>query len=310
MAKLGKERIEETSRRYDSAVIVDTGDPVWDKELKMVIHGSPVIDGRVRFNTQTFAIYNPMKTEMVKLFKPIYNSDEVLQGVIIDKLMIITTKLYFMPTADMAKHMTMSEINSEEFPSIVVKDNDNAEKVHFDVLHDKAFRVILDDNLIWYNDTKKFISMNERVELSIKFCSTNNNVHAMYDRVIRKNTKYIFMKLHPKFIRIHQVLDLDDVLGFHVYLLKHKVHYKLDKVKTYRKALRNLLDFYPKELYIAIMLKMGVKQKIIDGLKVKEKIIEYYIDQLMKDNPTNYNNYNFLDKIVEGGLNKNGAFKD
>lgn len=310
MAKLGKERIEETARRYDSAVIVDTGDPVWDKELRLTIHGSPVIDGRVRFNTQTFAIYNPMKGEMVKLFKPIYNSDGILQGIIIDKLMIVQTKLYFMPTADMAKHMTMEEINSEKFPSIVVKDNDNAEKVHFDVLHDKAYRVILDDNLIWHNDTKKFISMNERVELSIRFCSTNNNVHTMYDKVIRKNTKYIFMKLHPKFIRMHNVLDTNDVVGFHVFLLKHRVHYKLDKVKTYRKALRNLLDFYPKELYMAILTKTGVKQKVIDGLKVKDKIIEYYIDHLLKDTPTNYNNYNFLDKIVEGGLNTNEAFRD
>jgi hypothetical protein len=53
-----------------------------------------------------------------------------------------------------------------------------------------------------------------------------------------------------------------------------------------------------------------VKQKVIDGLKVKDKIIEYYIDHLLKDTPTNYNNYNFLDKIVEGGLNTNEAFRD
>lgn len=310
MAKISKERIEETARRYDEAVIVDTGDPIWDKELQLVIHGSPVIDGRVRFNTQTFAIYNPMKNEMVKLFKPIYNSDEVLQGVIIDKLMIVNVKLFFMPTADMAKNMDMNQITSELYPSIVMKDNDNAEKVHFDILHDAKFRVILDDNLIWSNTTEKYISMNERVELKVRFCSSNSNVHTMYDKVIQKNTKYIFMKMHQKFIRLHDILDTSDVMKFHVYLIKHRVFYKLDKIKTYRKALRNFLDFYPKELYTAILLKIGIKQAVIDGLKVKEKIIDYYMDQMIKDTPTNYNNYNFLDKIVEGGLNTHDAFKD
>lgn len=93
MAKLSKDRIEETARKYDSAVIVDTGDPVFDKELKLTIHGSPMIDGRVRFNTQTFAIYNPAKNEMKKLFRPIYNSDGLLQSIVVDKLMKLTMSL-------------------------------------------------------------------------------------------------------------------------------------------------------------------------------------------------------------------------
>lgn len=308
MAKLSKDRIEETARKYDSAVIVDTGDPVFDKELKLTIHGSPMIDGRVRFNTQTFAIYNPAKNEMKKLFRPIYNSDGLLQSIVVDKLMKLTMKMYYMPTKDMARYLSMQEIMSELLPSIVVKDNDNAEKVHFDILHDTNFRVILDDNLIVENHSYKYMSMKERVELSIVYCSDNNKVHAMYDQIIKGTARYADMKLHPKFIRMHNLLDTKDLLKFHVYIQKYTSHFKLGKKKSYRKTLQTFLDFYPKEVHCAILLKLGVNQKVLDGLKIKEKIIEHYIDVLLKDS-SDYDNYSFLNIIVEGEINTNENFK-
>lgn len=308
MAKLTKDRIEETARAHDSSVIVDTGDPVYDKELKLTIHGSPVIDGRVRFNTQTFAIYNPMKNEMKKLFKPIYNSDGLLQSIIIDKLMKVTLKLYYMPTKDMAKYVDMKDILSEVLPSIVIKDNDNAEKVHFDILHDAMFRVILDDNLIIENHSYKYMAVNERVELSIMYCSNNDNVHTMYNKIIQNSSRYMFMKLHPKYIRMHNILDTKDTLRFHAFLVLFQRKYNLVKSKTYRKTLRNFLDSYPKELYIDILQRIGCDKNVLQALKNKDKVLEYYLDIVLKDTGT-YDNYFFLNNIIDGGLNTHESLK-
>ena len=135
MAKLEDSRIEETLKQYSGAVLYDTDDPIFDKELKIVLHGSPIIDGRVRMGASG-AFYNPQKNEMKKLFRPLYLSDPLLQSIIIDKLMIVKMTLYHQPTIEVAKLLGIAAIESEQFPAITVKDNDNAEKVHWDILLD------------------------------------------------------------------------------------------------------------------------------------------------------------------------------
>ena len=70
MARLAKERLEESLYKYDGAILYDTDDPIYDKELKIVIHGSPVIDGRVKMG-KSGVFYNPQKNEMKRLFKPV-----------------------------------------------------------------------------------------------------------------------------------------------------------------------------------------------------------------------------------------------
>lgn len=307
MARLAKERLEESLYKYDGAILYDTDDPIYDKELKIVIHGSPVIDGRVKMG-KSGVFYNPQKNEMKRLFKPLYSSDDLLQGVIIDKLMKVKMDLYFMPTLDMAKLFGVEAINSERFPSIVVKDNDNAEKVHWDILHDYNFKVVLDDNLIIENTTRKFMSAKERVEIKIQFCSDNNNIHEAYDKIIQKNLKYIYMKIHPKFLRMNNIVDASNILKFHFYLLGVQERYNLAKQKTYKKTLRKTLDWYPKECVMAICHELKVKG---DYLKLnKDDMLDFYIDFLTKDRLDDYINFYNKDisenkTIIEGGIHGN-----
>lgn len=129
----------------------------------------------------------------------------------------------------------MQNIISENFPSITVKDNDNAEKVHWDILHDYQFKVILDDNLIWKNITEKRISNNERVEIFVNFCSDNNKIHPAYDAIIEKSLKYIYTRLNPKFLKMNNIVDAKDIMMMHLYILRMQEHHKLLKQKRIRK---------------------------------------------------------------------------
>lgn len=305
MAKLENTRIEETLRKYSGAVLYDTDDPIFDKELKIVLHGSPIIDGRVRMGASG-AFYNPQKNEMKKLFKPLYTSDNLLQSIIVDKLMIVKMVLYHQPTAEMAKLLGMVGIESEKFPSITVKDNDNAEKVHWDILHDYQFKVILDDNLIWKNITEKRISNKERVEIYINFCSDNSNIHPAYDEVIGRSLKYIYTRLNPKFLRMNNIVDAKNIMRMHLYLLAMQEKYKLTKQKTYKKTLLQTLEYYPKECIMAIFQTLKVKGEYLKMNKAD--IIEMYMDFLYKDQTDNYINFynkdiKDIDKIIGGNIN-------
>lgn len=306
MAKLENTRIEETLKNYSGAVLYDTEDPIFDKELKIVLHGSPIIDGRVRMGASG-AFYNPQKNEMKKLFRPLYSSDNLLQNIIIDKLMIVRMVLYHAPTKEMAKLLGMTGIQSEQFPAITVKDNDNAEKVHWDILHDYAFKVILDDNLIWKNITEKRYSDKERVEIFINFCSDNSAISPAYDEIIGNSLKYIYTRINPKFLRMNNIVDAKSIMRMHLYLLGMQETHKLNKQKTYKKALRQTLEYYPKECIMAIFQTLQVKG---DYLKMnKADIIEMYMEFLYKDKTDNYINfYNNEVKLVENiiGGNING----
>lgn len=305
MARLEHDRINDTLERYSGAILYDTEDPIYDKELKIIIHGSPVIDGRVKMG-KSGVFYNPQKNEMKRLFKPLYDSDEILRGIVIDKLMKIKMDLYFMPTLDMAKLFGLEAIRSEKYPSIVVKDNDNAEKVHWDILHDYNFKVILDDNLIVENTTRKFMSDKERVELKVQFCSDNNKIHEAYDKIIQKNLKYIYMRLHPKFLRMNNIVDAKCIIKMHLYFLCVIEKYKLSKQKTFRKTIYKTLDWYPKECVMAVFHTLNVKG---DHIKLnKDRLLEIYIDYLLKDNLDNYVNFynkelKEIENIIEGDLN-------
>lgn len=310
MAKLENSRLEETLKQYSGALLYDVDDPVFNKELKIVLHGSPIIDGRVRMGASG-VFYNPQKNEMKRLFKPLYTSDNLLQSLIIDKLMIVRMVLYFQPTNDMAKLLGMQNIISENFPSITVKDNDNAEKVHWDILHDYQFKVILDDNLIWKNITEKRISNNERVEIFVNFCSDNNKIHPAYDAIIEKSLKYIYTRLNPKFLKMNNIVDAKDIMMMHLYILRMQEHHKLLKQKTYKKTLRQTLDYYPKECIMAIFSTLQVKGEY---LKMnKSDLIDLYMEFLNKDQTDNYINFynkqiDKVDRIIGGDIN-GGKFK-
>jgi Holliday junction resolvase RusA-like endonuclease len=311
MAKLEDSRIEETLKQYSGAVLYDTDDPIFDKELKIVLHGSPIIDGRVRMGASG-AFYNPQKNEMKKLFRPLYLSDPLLQSIIIDKLMIVKMTLYHQPTIEVAKLLGIAAIESEQFPAITVKDNDNAEKVHWDILHDYNFKVILDDNLIWQNITKKYYSNKERVEMCIQFCSDSDKVHTMYDAIISKSLKYIYARINPKFLRMNNIVDAKNIMRMHLYLLGMQEVHKLLKQKTYKKILRQTLEYYPKECIMAIFQTLKVKGEY---LKMnKSDLIDMYIDFLSKDKTDSYTNFynsemKLIEKIIGGDINGNKISK-
>ena len=305
---IDKDRINYALSKHDGAILSKTDDPVYDMRLKIVLHGKPIADSRPRGKIKDDAIYfyNPHLEALKKLFKPIYNSDNILKGLVIDRLMKVSLITYYMPTKDLAKGLGLANIKSEMFPSIIVKDNDNAEKVHWDLLANYDFKIILDDNLIWENNTKKLISDDERIEILIDFPSNNDKVHPAYNKEIRSGLKYIYTFINPKMLNKHQLVDPQDISLLHIYFLMMIEKYKLNKQKTFRRTLTKTLEYYPKELMICLLmfLKMG-DYEVIKNIK-KENLIEMYIEKLLKDTVDNYTSYNkYIEQcklIIEGDL--------
>jgi len=305
---IDRDRINYSLSKNDGAILCKTDDPIYDMRLKIVIHGKPIADSRPRGKIKDDSIYfyNPHLEALKKLFKPIYSTDDILKGVIIDRLMKVTLITYYMPTKDLAKGLGLNNIKLETFPSIIVKDNDNAEKVHWDLLANYDFKIILDDNLIWENTTRKLISDDERIEIMIDFPSNNDKVHPAYNKEIRSGLKYIYTFINPKILNKHQLINPQDISLLHIYFLSMINIHKLNKQKTFRRTMTKTLEYYPKELMICLMmfLQMG-DYEVIKNIK-KEKLIEMYIEKLLKDTIDNYTSYvehiARCKSIIEGDL--------
>lgn len=276
--RIDKERINFTLKKFDKAEIVDTGDPIWDKELRFTIHGRPITDGRPRYIKKTETFFNPEKEAMKKLFRPIYNSDETLSTITISKPMKVFMDVYYKPTKTFRKFMKEAEINGEKFWSIEKKDNDNAEKVHFDILTDLEFKVILDDNLIVENLTRKFISYDERAVIRIVYPSDPDKIHKVYKVAIEESSEWIYLGINYKYIAKMSAEN------FHDYLVKICRERSLHKNKRSfnRHIMKTLMRMTPDHLADVLMygLGKGVKLKLtkletIDAyLKCLHKILE------------------------------------
>lgn len=295
---IDRQRIEDTLKKYDGAVLEKTDDPIYDMRLRIVLHGRPITDSRPRAAQGGAFFYNPHKEAMKRMFKPLYNKDELLQGLIIDKLMKVHMITYYAPTKETAKMLGLANIKSESFPSIITKDNDNAEKVHWDILADYEFKIFLDDNLIWHNSTTKYTSDDERVEILVEFTSDNNKIHACYDKEIRNGLKYRYMMFNPKFLKMCDLVQPNNVGLLHIYLLALIETYKLNKQRTFRKSLQKSLEYYPKELFIALLIFLKSFREDMKNMK-KLDFMTLYIDLLLKDKQANYDFYKKENMLVE-----------
>ena len=165
----------------------------YDKCLKLVMHGEPISDSRPRFLKDREGTYNPHKAFLMRVFKKLYEQDELLRKTCICTPLAIAIRNYVTPTKALQKAIGIDIIN-ENYVSIKQKDNDNIEKVHWDVLQDSAYKVILDDRLLTHNSSSQFYSTDPRIEIDIHFPS---------DDMLRKNNKYF----KPLLDEIHKLAE-------------------------------------------------------------------------------------------------------
>ncbi|MGL6132412.1 MAG: RusA family crossover junction endodeoxyribonuclease [Fusobacteriaceae bacterium] len=264
------DRIIHTLDKYRmSTVIPVDGHPLYDSKLHICIHGTPISDSRPRLSKQKDYFYNPHKEALKKLFNHIYKTDTVLQETCITSPHQIDIRFYLMPDKDAIATFGKDMISTDNIESIGVKDNDNIEKVHWDVLQDAKFRVILDDRNIIANTTKKFYSYNPRIEIDILFCTDpDNELNNKYMRMITKKKVYRIFILSPKYLNNHYDTDIE------------KAHFFVDNVKnakfTKKEQFINHINQYPVSLLYEIC-KIYLGENIHLMGKTKEKFMMYLV---------------------------------
>lgn len=185
---------------------------MYDNCLKLVMHGEPIADSRPRFLKDREGTYNPHKAFLMRVFSKLYEQDKVLQKTLIATPIAIVIRNYVTPTKALQKSIGV-DIISEKYVSIKQKDNDNIEKVHWDVLQDSKYKVILDDRLLSHNYSEQFYSTEPRIEIDIHYPSDEmlkkeHKYFKPYIEQIEKLAEYKKIKILPKYTE--NIMEFND----------------------------------------------------------------------------------------------------
>lgn len=165
-----------------------TGNEPFNRRLIITIPGEPVSDGRPRKNDDLNIFYNAKKQFLKQIMMEIYKIDQVLKKTCIITPHRIICNTYSYPKQNELKFLEDKEILYEEVYSVQMKDNDNIEKVHWDVLQDSSFMVILDDTYTVGNMTHKYYSYNPRVTIHIDY--STDFQHPLHEHKVLNSTAY------------------------------------------------------------------------------------------------------------------------
>lgn len=170
MRNLKKSDVERRFSNHDLSSLVEIEDlrpftkhgVKFSRKLTITIPGHPITDSRPRFKAgdEGFShAYNPHKANLMKIFQEIYKDNDTLNGITILSPSIIDIKYYLKIPNDIKKLLKPKELDllsKGDLFSISKKDNDNIEKVHFDVSQDFKYQILLRDETIVDNNTSKF----------------------------------------------------------------------------------------------------------------------------------------------------------
>ena len=257
----------------------------YDTKLTISIPGNPLSDGRVKFTTNPVTgmmhSYNPHKANLVKLFKEIYDSNEMLHGICVLSPMIINIKFYINIPSKMKKSLKDKELEllkNEELACVYKKDNDNIEKIHYDTLQDFKYQIILRDEYVTQNNTMKFYvdeKDKERVDIEIIY----GELPYWLENNMKTSTHYLKYSIGIKYKLINNISDEKWQKTFYKLIAqfyKNSPYKSSEKIvenvefvlrNGYTKELIDLLDYsdYPKDKKISNILA-NVK-KLLGGIK-------------------------------------------
>ena len=204
-----KERVNYTKERYTPSYIEKVPQrerlfPYFDERLVITVYGEPIADSRPRFLKERDGTYNPHKAFLMRVFKSVYEQDELLKRTLIERPLGMQIKSFVSPEKKILKAIGV-DITNEKSLSIKQKDNDNIEKVHWDVMQDEKYAVILDDRLVAVNATIQMYSVEPRIVLEIHYPSdemlkVQDTYFKPYIEHIKGLAAYRKARIYPKYI--------------------------------------------------------------------------------------------------------------
>lgn len=227
----------------------------YDKCIKIVLHGDPISDERVRHNNANAGRYSPSKPIMEKIVGELYDKSELLQNLVILSPFHMKLKFYMKTTKVDAKFISHSTkevqklYDDEKLGHMDKKDVDNMAKCHNDILFDSKFFITLDDGFnLGLVDPEKYISADPRVEIEIYYAS---NPNAYYRMKIYKSAGYFLYLISTKNMKINKRTPVSQL----AHLRKVLKDTLKDTLKSgYRGVLRRMCA-YIEENYSAVLIK-------------------------------------------------------
>lgn len=256
MKTFTKEKVETRFRRsiHKPTVVnepITNNDPTYKEyshRLFILIPGPPIADNRVRFNTIMGTAYNSHKASLMKIFGEIYKGS-ILENICILGPVRIEINVYkslkkvYLKTLD---KKSKNKLDKELLLDTFKQDNDNLEKIHWDVLQDLKHMIILQDEMITTNITNKFSVIDDRfarVEINIYY--NTNQPQWIMDRV-KSSSEYYLYTISAKYLRQFPTKDWKRI--FYTNALKF---WKDKKSKRFLNRIQYVLEksFTTSELY-------------------------------------------------------------
>lgn len=261
----------------------------YDKCLHIRIYGDPFTDSRPRLNKATMGVGLKNMNEMKKVFKPLYDSSEVLQNLTILSPFHIHGVFYRKPTKADIKFIKNSNKTvkalyaKRKIGDLSIKDVDNMLKIHNDILFSEEFRITLDDAWnVGFHKAEKYLSEEDYADIFVYYTSKPN---AYYLWKMMQNHSYFCWLISEKHMKLNnrtpeqQLKHLKKVIRDAMTDLK-----KEEDIRTLIRRSFKVLEEYPATLIkdIASMpeakyTKMDAQYKVMliitKGNKVAENII-------------------------------------
>ena len=272
-----RDRVNYTKERYTPSYIEKVPQkerlfPYFDERLVITVYGEPIADSRPRFLKERDGTYNPHKAFLMRVFKSVYEQDELLKKTLIERPLGMQIKSFVSPEKKISKAIGV-DITDEKSLSIKQKDNDNIEKVHWDVMQDEKYAVILDDRLVAFNTTIQMYSVDPRIVLEIHYPSdemlkVQDTYFKPYIEHIKGLAAYRKARIYPKYIF--------NIAGTKMNKFPEVFFNNISKCELTGKQVENILH-----LYKADEIKL-----LMDYLKVKpltrDKNVSYIKDMVVK----------------------------
>lgn len=164
----------------------------YDRCLYITLYGDPIADSRPRVTGfGAVAVINLQKLK--QQFKPLYQSSELLQNLMIHSHFHIGAKIYMKTTQKDLKFIKKNKTIhkkyiKDELIDMNIKDVDNMLKVHNDLIFSNEYRITVDDAYnVGFIEPEKYTSKTPRIELTILY-STKPDAWSRYK--IKDSSKY------------------------------------------------------------------------------------------------------------------------
>lgn len=240
----------------------------FNKMLFIVIPGTPIQDSRPRFSVRNdnMHTYNVNKGNLMKVFAKVYKNS-ILEQICVTGPFKIELRIYRPLVKKYIKYFDKKDkvlLEKEELFAPVKPDNDNYEKVHYDVLQDDEFMVILrDETIIDSRAIKYFVKTEKLARSEIYIYYSDKNPSTWYKTGLEESKEYLKYKVSKKYMLINNIESKKWKKTFYKNIKDYLAKFpKTDLIKT----LGNLIKYNFSLDYLSILSDKKTKNDCIEDI--------------------------------------------